>query len=546
MDAKFNIQDRLQAQYHDKDFRPRVHAELNLLEYFHMNRLPFVDDDRFIGCSKPACYCCYHYISLHPGGFVRPSSHGIRYLNWRPPDLVNATDTIIHVIFWVFANFISDDAILVTRMLGERYLWVDAVCIKQDDPDDVAIQIKAMGAIYKASTITIVNADGRNAHAGLPGVRPGSRNVKQLTFRIGDFTWIATQPPLGNLLGGTVWSSRAWTYQEGLFSRRKLIFVAGLAYYQCVEDVCTGTGSYHIISIFTTLVKYTDKEIAPIEYVILADLHSLIFSAPQSTADFDDFHSLDYYFYEYNAIVDNYTARSLGIPTDILLAFRGIESGLGARMGSEFLWGLPIKYFDLALLWLFLEGLDQGCQIPLPVDKATWRLEEYAESGQNPTRRLGTSQPFPSWAWCGWNGRAAYNISGLSLAELIPSKVQSAIDWPWRKCLALEVSHSIRGIANSGILEFETSVAQVTLRNLHYPGSFNRFWDKPRYNCAIVVQECILLSKLDIRECVAWEFLGVMLIDRDVNRICYRKDVAVISEADWISCQPRKELIQLE
>jgi hypothetical protein len=93
MDAKFNILDRLQTQFKDKDFRPRVHAELNLLEHFYRERLPFLDDDRFIACSKPACYCCYHYISLHPGGFVRPSSHGIRYLNWRPPDLVNATDT---------------------------------------------------------------------------------------------------------------------------------------------------------------------------------------------------------------------------------------------------------------------------------------------------------------------------------------------------------------------------------------------------------------------------------------------------------------------
>lgn len=92
MDAKFNIQDRLKAQFKAKDFMPRVHAELILLEYFHMKRLPFVDDDRFIGCSKPACYCCYHYISLHPGGFVRPASHGVRYLSWRPPDLGEEED----------------------------------------------------------------------------------------------------------------------------------------------------------------------------------------------------------------------------------------------------------------------------------------------------------------------------------------------------------------------------------------------------------------------------------------------------------------------
>jgi hypothetical protein len=89
MDMKFNILDRLLTLYKDKSFRPRVHAELILLEFYHVNRLPFVDDDRFIGCSKLACYCCYHYISAHPGGFIRPPSHGIRYLNWRPLDIVD-------------------------------------------------------------------------------------------------------------------------------------------------------------------------------------------------------------------------------------------------------------------------------------------------------------------------------------------------------------------------------------------------------------------------------------------------------------------------
>lgn len=61
MDTKFNIQEH---------FGPRVHAELNLLEYFHTVWVPFVDDGRFIGCSKPMCYCYYHYISLYAGGWV--------------------------------------------------------------------------------------------------------------------------------------------------------------------------------------------------------------------------------------------------------------------------------------------------------------------------------------------------------------------------------------------------------------------------------------------------------------------------------------------
>lgn len=94
MDRNFDLRGRVTEMYKDKEFRPRVHAELNLLEHFYREQLEFVDNDRFIACSKPACYCCYHYICQHPGGFVRPPAHGTRYLNWRPPDLANTADEL--------------------------------------------------------------------------------------------------------------------------------------------------------------------------------------------------------------------------------------------------------------------------------------------------------------------------------------------------------------------------------------------------------------------------------------------------------------------
>ncbi len=62
IDARFGILERVKAQFEDKDFTPRVHAELNLLEYFYRERLPFVDDDRFIACSKPSLLLL---LSLH-------------------------------------------------------------------------------------------------------------------------------------------------------------------------------------------------------------------------------------------------------------------------------------------------------------------------------------------------------------------------------------------------------------------------------------------------------------------------------------------------
>ena len=98
MDKKFEIFKRFKDRYEDDNFRPRVHAELILLERFYVHEYPFVDGDRYIGCSKPACYCCYLYICAHPGGFVKPPSHSKNYLNWSPPEIdpVGSVDLAIH------------------------------------------------------------------------------------------------------------------------------------------------------------------------------------------------------------------------------------------------------------------------------------------------------------------------------------------------------------------------------------------------------------------------------------------------------------------
>ena len=92
MDTKFGIYKRFKNEYENPTFLPRVHAELILLEHSYKRGYDFVDNDKYIGCSKPACYCCYHYISAHPGGFARPASHNKTYLAWRPPDIVDDTD----------------------------------------------------------------------------------------------------------------------------------------------------------------------------------------------------------------------------------------------------------------------------------------------------------------------------------------------------------------------------------------------------------------------------------------------------------------------
>lgn len=62
------------------------------------------------------------------------------------------------------------DAVSVVRMLGERYLWVDSMCIIQDSEDDLGSHLPLVGYIYAKALVTIVAASGDHNDVGLCGI----------------------------------------------------------------------------------------------------------------------------------------------------------------------------------------------------------------------------------------------------------------------------------------------------------------------------------------------------------------------------------------
>ncbi|KAK0616575.1 hypothetical protein B0T14DRAFT_568166 [Immersiella caudata] len=61
------------------------------------------------------------------------------------------------------------DAITLGRSIGVKDLWVDRLCIFQDDPDVLMPQLAIMGDLYNLEYLTIIAADGSSAHSRLPG-----------------------------------------------------------------------------------------------------------------------------------------------------------------------------------------------------------------------------------------------------------------------------------------------------------------------------------------------------------------------------------------
>ncbi|PTD02123.1 hypothetical protein HYE67_000224 [Fusarium culmorum] len=136
------------------------------------------------------------------------------------------------------------DAILVTRSLGVRYLWVDALCILQSEgPDDVkhredwSYEAARFGKYYENALLTIAATGVSSSDQGLFLPRPLLRlEPKSLTFRSGTPLSYTVRPFTASWLSETLCgplSKRGWALQERLLSRRVLHFAENMILWEC-------------------------------------------------------------------------------------------------------------------------------------------------------------------------------------------------------------------------------------------------------------------------------------------------------------------------
>jgi hypothetical protein len=127
------------------------------------------------------------------------------------------------------------DVVICTRRLGLRYLWVDRLCIIQDDEMDKAMEITAMPQIYSRAYLTISAASAKSSGDGflktreevheamarswieLPYLSPkGARGL--VTLKLSESCEDFNSPNTEAI------DSRAWTMQEKMLSPRLLQF----------------------------------------------------------------------------------------------------------------------------------------------------------------------------------------------------------------------------------------------------------------------------------------------------------------------------------
>lgn len=124
------------------------------------------------------------------------------------------------------------DAIFVARGLELDYLWIDSVCIIQDDPHDWDIESKRMEEVFSSAYITLAASCASGTSDGFLKKRPERRCVPMSS---GDATYYAceTIDDFRTHVDQSELNQRGWVMQERALSRRTIFFVENQSYWEC-------------------------------------------------------------------------------------------------------------------------------------------------------------------------------------------------------------------------------------------------------------------------------------------------------------------------
>lgn len=142
-------------------------------------------------------------------------------------------------ISWEALTETFQDAIIVARSLGYQYLWIDSLCIVQDDAYDWANEASRMADIYQRATLTLSASVSMSGDEGLLTPR---KRVNLVPLRDSDdhdmepwafFSDGRHADFMQDVAKGSL-STRAWCLQERLLSRRVLHFGRDQLHWECI------------------------------------------------------------------------------------------------------------------------------------------------------------------------------------------------------------------------------------------------------------------------------------------------------------------------
>ncbi|KAF2734659.1 HET-domain-containing protein, partial [Polyplosphaeria fusca] len=218
------------------------------------------------------------------------------------------------------------DAIILSQGIGIPYLWIDSLCIIQDDTQDWEHEAALMGNLYENATLVIAAAGSENSTKGLfVSARPKSDPL-ELPFSTAatrEESFLTSIAPSAEDRPGehSPLSTRAWVLQEWYLARRLVFFMPGGISWRCREIGLNERGVPRDLSLYS-LEQRGDPS--------------------------------------WLLILQEYSRRRLTKKSDRLVALQGVVSFVQRSRKATFHSGIWSDRIMEQLLWIVVERYEQG------------------------------------------------------------------------------------------------------------------------------------------------------------------------------------------
>ncbi|KAF5492284.1 hypothetical protein CGCS363_v011204 [Colletotrichum siamense] len=252
------------------------------------------------------------------------------------------------------------DAIEVTRVLGFRYLWIDSLCIIQDDPSDWEREAVSMEHVFSSANITIAASSAKSSSEGFifsRGKQPSSLAIQTPSGRT-----IFIRKSIDNFrhdVEKSVLNQRGWVLQERALARRTIHFTSTQVYWEC------GYGIH-----CETLTKLVNPKAA-----FLGDSNfpnsALAYFKGARIRLFQNLYQI-------------YSTLDFSHVSDRPIAIRGLEERLLKTFDTKGGFGVFERYLHRSLLW---QRQEESTLVPIPGIR---------------------DRHIPSWSWMSRNGPISF------------------------------------------------------------------------------------------------------------------------------------------
>lgn len=235
------------------------------------------------------------------------------------------------------------DAIITVRKLGIKYLWVDALCIIQDDEKDWKEEASRMGWIYANAYLTLAATSAKSSTEGFLSGRQTQKVT--LGFRVnrnsdiqGEFSFRKPSDFVedqSEYILNSPLLKRGWVKQERILSRRTVDFSSKQVYFECRTSVASEDRRTE---------SADDRRHA-------SELMNMVWVLSQQGNNEVAEPMFDLFFSIWGNIVEDYSGLNLTRASDKLPALQGLANFTSLARPGRYLCGIWEHNLADGLLW---------------------------------------------------------------------------------------------------------------------------------------------------------------------------------------------------